>query len=63
VPGLWVTPVKKSLSVAGCTCGVAWGLMMNMLNYVGAFLVQVTNGRFVTWAEAKKAIADTWAAK
>lgn len=62
MPGLWVAPMK-SVQVAGCGCRVIGGLFMNVLNHIGAFLVQVTNTRFVTWAEAKAALSEAWAKK
>lgn len=55
--------VDKALHVAGCGCRVGWGLLMNALNHIGAFLVQVTNARFMTWAEAKTALSEAWAKK
>jgi hypothetical protein len=62
MPGLWVR-AGKSLSVAGCGCRVVGGLFMNVLNHIGSFLVQVTNSRFMTWAEAKTALSEAWAKK
>lgn len=59
MPGLWVAPMK-SLTVAGCGCRVIGGLFMNALNHIAAFLVQVTNTRFMTLAEAKAALSEAW---
>lgn len=50
----------KATRLAGCACRVTGGLLMNALSHFGAFLVQVTNTRFMTWAEAKKAFVAAW---